>query len=100
MSKKQLIANIEAIDLQIGKLIDELGGLEGTEEHKTIVQEIDDLTKIRKELTESKVKDSNAPAIISGLVGISAILLVLNFEKTDVVTSKAYSMATRLLRGN
>jgi hypothetical protein len=50
-------------------------------------------------LSEAKVNESNMPAVI-GLVGsLSAILLVLKHEEANVITSKAFSIATKMFRG-
>lgn len=90
---------LEELDNQIKELVDDLKGHEKEEDYQSKIQKLEDITKIRCQLAESKVKSSNAPIIISGLLGIGAMLLVLNYEKTDIVTSKAFSIATKLFRG-
>lgn len=91
------------IVIELDKKIEELTAIiinvESDEEYLAKVNKLESLTKIRCQLSETKVKESNAPAIISGIVGISAILLVLNYEKTEIVTSKALSIATKMFRG-
>lgn len=87
------------LDKQIEELAKMIIHLESDEVYMAKVNKLEDLTKIRCLLAEAKVKESNAPAIISGVVGLSAILLVLNYEKTEIVTSKAFSIATKMFRG-
>jgi hypothetical protein len=90
---------IVELDRQIEELTRMLEHLASDEVYEAKVKKLEDLTKIRCLLAEAKVKESNAPAII-GLVGsISAILLVLKHEKADIITSKAFSIATKMFRG-
>ena len=61
---------------------------------------IDDLLKIKKSEkdveTQSKSKiDPNT--VVQAVVGLSSILLILNYEKTDIVTSKSMSIAQKML---
>lgn len=63
------------------------------------LKKLEELTKARCQLSEVKSKESNAPVVITGLVGLSAIALVLHYEKTEIVTSKAFSIATKMFRG-
>ena len=87
------------LDRQIEELTKMIGHLESDEVYTAKLQKLDELTKVRCQLAEAKVKESNAPVIISGVVGISAILLVLNYEKKDIITSKAFSIATKMFKG-
>lgn len=91
---------IRELDKQIDELVIETIHYERDEEkYQAKLKNLEALTKVRCQLEESRVNASNAPALISGLLGISAILLVLHYEKTDIVTSKAFSIATSLFRG-
>lgn len=87
------------LDKQIEELTMLISKFEIDSEYITKQQRLEELTKIRVQLSECKVKESHAPAVISGVIGVSAMLLVLNYEKTDIVTSKAFGMATKLFRG-
>lgn len=89
---------IVELDRQIEELTIEVT-IEARSGHQANIKKLEELTKIRSQLAESKVNQSHAPALISGLFGISAVLLVLNYEKADIVTSKAFSLATGLFRG-
>ena len=61
---------------------------------------IDDLLEIKKSEKDSD-KESKSKidpnTVIQAVVGISSILLILNYEKTDIVTSKSMSIAQRML---
>lgn len=87
------------LDRQIEELTHIIARVESDEQYSAKLKKLEDLTKIRGQLAEVRSKESNAPAIISGVVGISAILLVLKHEKTDIITSKAMGIATGLFRG-
>lgn len=94
MFNRQLRTNIKQLDLQIGILTKELYvlGTDDETEYEMKVQKMEDLTKLRCQLAESKVKDSHAGVLITGAFGIVGTLIVLHYEKTDVVTSKAFGM--------
>lgn len=91
------------IDSQIWQLIKEVEELEKDEVYLDKLKKLEDLTKIRCQLAESRAKNTNSlvgPAIISGLFGLSAMLIVLNYEKNDtIITSKAFGMVTKMFRG-
>jgi predicted RNase H-like nuclease (RuvC/YqgF family) len=90
---------IVELDRQIEELTKFIENLESDEVYSAKMEKLEELTSVRCQLAEAKVKESNAPAIISGVVGISAILLVLNYEKKDIITSKAMSIATKMFGG-
>lgn len=90
---------IVELDRQIGELTKMIGFLESDEVYTAKVQKLEDLTKIRCQLSETKVKESNVPAVVGLVGGLSAIGLVLYYEKTDIVVSKAFGMATKMFRG-
>lgn len=90
---------IKELDRQIDELAVELKNYNKDDIYQTKLKNLEALTKVRCQLDESRIKGSNAPVLISGLLGVASILLVLHYEKTDIVTSKAISMATSLFRG-
>lgn len=102
LAKGQNEKNLSGIVIELDRQIEELAMIiaktEVDEVYTAKLKKLEDLSKIRAELSECKVKESNAPAVISGVVGISAVLLVLNYEKTDIVTSKAFGIATKLFK--
>lgn len=87
------------IDRQIEELAMLIRNVESDESYMSKVKKLEDLTEIRCKLSEAKVKESNVPAII-GLAGsIAGIVLVLKHEQAEIITSKAFSMATKMFRG-
>lgn len=150
--KKQLNVNIEQLDLQIGKLSEELEALkkdskyESTidklkhltelraglakslkenetseavmqmdkqieeltlmlsnmgrnEEYSDKLHTLEELTKVRCQLAESKVNASVKPIMVSGLLSIASVVIVLKYEETEVITSKAFDMAKGIFKG-
>jgi predicted RNase H-like nuclease (RuvC/YqgF family) len=90
---------IVELDRQIEELAKLIGNLESDEVYSAKIHKLEELTKVRCQLAEAKSKESKAPVIISGMFGLSAIGLVLYYEKTEIITSKAFSIATKMFRG-
>lgn len=87
------------IDNQILKLAKELTNLELDQKYLSKMRQLDNLTKVRTQLMDSKAKgssNSSVPTIISGLISISSILVILKYEERDVITSKAVNIAMSL----
>lgn len=99
MFNKQLKANIKAIDAQIGKLMEELIVEVNRDTYEEIQSKIDDLTKTRTAMSESIARESNAKEIITGVIGLVATTAVLKHENINVITSKAFGIATKMFRG-
>lgn len=100
MKKNIFKQNIARLDSQIGKLVDKLDD-ETLDDNSwnELTDDIGILIDYRTQLYESEKKDPIKPAVVSGAFGIGAILIVLYYEKTDVVTSKAWNIATRMFGG-
>lgn len=99
MFNKQLKANIKKLDEGIAVLIDKIQEEENEAAVMVLKIRLDELVKMRCELATSKANDSYSKEIVSGLVSVVGMVLVLKHEKTDIITSKAFSMATKLFRG-
>jgi predicted RNase H-like nuclease (RuvC/YqgF family) len=84
------------LDKQIEELTKVIGHLERDEEYTAKLKKLEDLTKIRTQLSESKVRESLAPHLISGALGLGAVLLVLNYEKTEIIRGQAFGVAMKL----
>lgn len=95
---KQIKANIKELDLQIGELMEELRGAQG-DEYELINSRLKDLTETRCDLASSLEGAKYTREIIGSAFGLAATVLVLKHEKADVITSKAFSIATRMFRG-
>lgn len=102
MFKKQITVNIEDLDSKIGVLTKELEEIEDEEEYEIAVSKIDSLVELRTKLAKSKAdgRVSVKPVVISGLFGLASVLVVLKYEERDVITSKAFNMATSMFRGS
>ena len=94
----QLSDVVVELDRQIEELAIMITKIGYDENYTAKLKKLEDLSKIRSELSECVVKESNTPAVISGVVGISAILIVLNYEKKDIITSKAFGMLPKLFK--
>ena len=99
MFNKQLNANIKEIDMKISKLMVELDSVVQDDEYEMILMKIDDLAKLRDKLSANKVNEGYSKEIVSGVIGLAAITIVLKHEKADIITSKAFGIATKLFRG-
>lgn len=98
MFNKQIKMNVDKLDLMIGKLLYELDDIEEGTDYELALQRIEALTQLRTDMGSSKQSESNKAAIITGAVQIASILVVLQYEKANVVTSKAYSIATGMFK--
>lgn len=99
MFNKQLKSNIKEIDVEINKLIVEMKDIEDEDERNAIETRIDKLSIIRQKMSEDLVNESYSKEILAGAVSLGAIVLVLKHEKSEIITTKAFSMATKLFRG-
>jgi broad-specificity NMP kinase len=103
--KRQVTANIDELDKKIGELAVELGELETDsdtyqEDYEMITQKMETLTDLRVKLKTSKVDGSIVPVVTSSLLGIASLIIVLQYEDENVITSKAIGMLPNLFRGS
>jgi hypothetical protein len=96
VNDKDKSETIIELDKQIEELTKIIGHLEKDEEYSAKLKKLEDLTKIRTQLSDSKVRESLAPHLISGVLGLGTVLLVLNYEKTDIIRGQAFGLATKL----
>lgn len=99
MFNKQLKANIKAMDKHIGKLMQELVVEPHSDTYEEIQSKIDDMTKVRTQMSESIARESNSKEVLTGVIGLVATTVVLKHENLNVITSKAFSLATKMFRG-
>lgn len=100
MFKKTVTLNVEYLDTKISLLISELDSDLSADEYRDTVSKLDSLVKLRSDLANSRDRESMLPIVVSGLIQSIGIFAVLHYEKTDVVTSKAFNMATNLFKGS
>jgi len=88
------------MDKQIEELTKRVQHLGRDEAYSDKLNKLEELTKIRCQLAESKEKGSVKPIVVSGLLSIASVALILKYEETEVITSKAFGMATSLFKGS
>lgn len=88
------------MDKQIEELTKILMNLRRDEEYSDKLKTLEDLTKVRVQLKESQINGSVKPIVVSGLLSLASIAIVLKYEETDVVVSKAYGIATSMFKGS
>lgn len=99
MFNKQLKENIRTIDTMILVQNGILVTTEDEVEYNKAMQKIEELTKLRSQMTEDKVKDSSRDVIVSGIFGLVGVVMVIHHEQTNAVTSKAFGMIPKLFKG-
>lgn len=90
--------NIRRLDNKIGKLILQYNEEEDEVKRTVLLEEMEALKDIRIDLKTSRVEGSNSHLWISGAISIASILLVMNYEEEDVITTKAWNIATRIFK--
>lgn len=88
------------LDKQIEELTKMMVYLGRDEKYSDKLAKLEELTKIRCQLAESKVKASVKPAVVTGLFGMASMVVVLKYEQAEVITSKAFGMATSMFKGS
>jgi hypothetical protein len=88
-------AEEHAIDIQIGRLKKELLSLPANSTESMDCQgQIEDLIKLRDLDKESKI---DLGKLLNAGVSLVSIAMILDYEKEDIITTKALGIATRLL---
>lgn len=100
LKDKEISEAVLEMDKQIEELTKVLAHLSRDEEYSDRLAKLDELTKVRCQLKESAVNGSVRPVVVSGLLSIASIAIVLKYEETDVVVSKAYGIATSMFKGS
>lgn len=90
--------NIKRLDNKIGELIIQYNEEEDEVKRTVLLEEIEALKDIRIDLKTSRVEGSNSHLWISGAISIASILLVMNYEEEDVITTKAWNIVTRIFK--
>lgn len=90
---------VDEVDRQILELAKELVNIELDETYLSKTRQLDNMTKIRGQLIEGMVKNQHSPAIIHGLIQISAMFVLLKYEEKDVIVSKSYDIVKSMFRG-
>lgn len=84
------------IDASIDKALTEMDYYEvSSDEFTTAVNNVAALARAKQQMDSNRV---SGDAIVGAAASFAGIFTVLHFEKLGVVTSKAFSIATRLIR--
>ena len=102
MLNRNVRKHIAEVDKRISFLLGDLKEFDSaSEDYQSIVENIKKLTDVRDDLKngsgEKWLKIADIIALISPAFGLVGILMITKHEKTDIVTSKAASIAMRLL---
>ena len=92
--------NVKALDVRIKELVLELEKHEkGTPKYNDIADSMNKLVEARKGLmpVETPGAKLNINTIVTSVFGVIGIMLVTNYEKADIITSKAFNMASRMI---
>ena len=102
MLNRNVRNHIAEVDKRISFLLEDLKEYDSSSaDYQSIVENIKKLTDVRDDLKngsgEKWLKMADIIALISPAFGLVGILMITKHEKTDIVTSKAASIAMRLL---
>lgn len=92
--------NVKALDVRIKELVLELEKHEkGTPKYNGIADSMNKLVEARKGLVPVEVPGAklNINTVVTSIFGLIGIVLVTNYEKLDIITSKAFNMASRMV---
>lgn len=83
----------KALDAEIYTVIESLAAMHpDTDDYTTAVKNLTELNKVREERTTWK----NLKNILPSCVSLVSMVMLLNFEKTGIVTSKAFSILPKI----
>lgn len=99
MTKQLRKDTIEELDNEIKGLVGVLGNISAVgDDYQVVAENIKRLTDIRESLKEEKKFEKIKPdTLVSGLISLTSIMLILKYERFDIITTKAFGVATRLL---
>ena len=102
MLNRNVRNHIAEVDKRISFLLEDLKEYDSSsEDYQSIVENIKKLTDVRDDLKngsgEKWLKMADIIALVSPVFGLVGISMITKHEKTDIVTSKAASIAMRLL---
>lgn len=102
MINRKVKTHIEGIDKEIESLMIQLAETQAIgEQYKNILDRVETLVKIREELVTPKKADKNSNlyigALITGAFSIAQLLMIMNYEKTDIITTKGMTVVTKWL---
>lgn len=98
MFNNKVKQTVDGLDGQLETIVNKMAMTEpGTEAYASLTEQLKGLKDIRGDLKPAKLEKLKADTLVNGAVSIATVLLVLKYEKFDIVTSKAFGIATKLL---
>ena len=102
MFKKKQNKLVELIEVREEELYKMLIGLDPVEHEQLITNAREEIILLGEQkrllLEDSSWKDKiDINVLINSGIGVLSILLILNYEKTDILTSKALSLGMRMI---
>lgn len=84
----------DPFDIEVNHILKQMASMEPeSTDYKAAVDNLKTLTEARGQKTNSTI---SADTIVSGVVSLLGILLILNHEKLDVITSKSISFIPKM----
>lgn len=102
MLKRKVAEHIAGIDERISKLMVELDQHSGSsDEYEKIAENITKLVCARDDLQSSrnvkKDRGISLDTVVTSVTGLVTVAMVIHHEQTDIVTSKAMTIANKWL---
>lgn len=80
----------------------------GSQAHSQLITTLDDMTEIRNKYKAIELSDDTnkkrrfmepikGDTVVSGLISLAGIAMIMKYEQLDAITTKAFSIATRLV---
>lgn len=90
-TEKRLDKTIMALEELMNRMV---------EEDPSKLKELSDIhAKLVDTRNVQRMYGINPTDVFKGVLGIATILLILNYEKADIITSKGYDIAKRMIGG-
>lgn len=98
--RKQVTINIAELDKKIGILNKELDEAKDKDEYYETVLKIEQLADLRIKLAASRDNNSVKSVVVGGALSLASLIVVLQFEDENVITTKAFNMIPSLFKGS
>lgn len=92
--------SLTLMDKQIKDLVNKLESLDRCHDYSEKLKMLDELTKIRTNLTSGKVENYVVKTLLSGTLSLTSLVMILKHEETNVITTKAYDIFRGAFRGD
>lgn len=98
-SKEALKQHIKMVDDEINVLTIEVSKEKDVDNRDKLLNQLDRLVKIRGDLATGLAMGVNKKELINGAFNIGTLLMILRYERLEVISSKAFSLVTKRFRG-